>query len=165
MNERMGEAIPLQAFSALLHSDNVATVCRALNMYQVAASYTRLSGGNPLEPLGGEVRQVARDVLSRPPMAADAELRAAFDHLSALNVLTSLAEAEDAELIAEVLEGTGDTDVRATALLAAAAVPAGGVSNQRLLGVLDALVLDESLDERARARAQAVRSKLAGGLG
>src|SRR3989337_261771 len=99
----MTEAIPLQAFSALLHSDNVATVCRALNMYQVAASYTRLSGGNPLEPLGGEGRQGARDLLSRPPMAADAELRAAFDHLSALNVLTSLAEAEDAELIAEVL--------------------------------------------------------------
>ena len=51
--------IPLQAFSALLHSTNIATVCRALNMYQVAAAYTRLSGGNPLEPLGGEVRVVA----------------------------------------------------------------------------------------------------------
>jgi hypothetical protein len=158
----MSEAIPLQAFGALLHSDNVATVCRALNMYQVAASYTRLSGGNPLEPLGGEVRQVAREVLSRPPMAADAELRAAFDHLSALNVLTSLAEAEDAELIAEVIEGTVDADVRSTALLAAAAVPAGGASNQRLLGVLDGMVKDGRLDERDRARAHAVREKLTG---
>ena len=63
-----GPDIPLQAFAALLHSDNVATVCRALNMYQVAASYTRLSGGNPLEPLGGEVRVVAREILSRPPV-------------------------------------------------------------------------------------------------
>ncbi len=158
----MHEAIPLQAFSALLHSDNVATVCRALNMYQVAASYTRLSGGNPLEPLGGEVRQVARDVLSRPPVAGDAELRAAFDHLSALNVLTSLAEAEDAELIAAVLEGTTDPDVRATALLAAAAVPVGGVPDARLLGALDAMALDESLEERDRARAHAVREKLTG---
>lgn len=154
------EAIPLQAFSALLYSDNVATVCRALNMYQVAASYTRLSGGNPLEPLGGEVRQVARAVLSRPPVAGDAEMRAAFDHLSALNVLTSLAEAEDAGLIAEVLEGTGDADVRATALLAAAAVPAD--PGARLVGVLDAMVLDETLDERDRARAHAVREKLTG---
>ena len=154
------EAIPLQAFSALLHSDNVATVCRALNMYQVAASYTRLSGGNPLEPLGGEVRQVAREVLSRPPVAGDAELRAAFDHLSALNVLTSLAEAEDAELIADVLEGTSDSDVRATALLAAAAVPAD--PDARLMGVLSAMASDESLEERDRARAHAVREKLTG---
>ncbi|MEV0291524.1 MULTISPECIES: hypothetical protein [unclassified Kribbella] len=157
------EAIPLQAFSALLHSENVATVCRALNMYQVAASYTRLSGGNPLEPLGGEVRQVARQVLSGPPVAGDGEMRAAFDHLSALNVMTSLAEAEDAELIAGVLEGTGDADVRATALLAAAAVPAD--PGARLAGVLDAMAADEALDERDRARAQAVRTKLAGGLG
>jgi hypothetical protein len=156
----MDEAIPLQAFAALLHSDNVATVCRALNMYQVAASYTRLSGGNPLEPLGGEVRQVAREVLSRPPVAGDAELRAAFDHLSALNVLTSLAEVEDAELIATVLEGTADADVRATALLAAAAVPAD--PDARLTGVLTAMTLDESLEERDRARAHAVREKLTG---
>jgi hypothetical protein len=153
------EAIPLQAFSALLHSDNVATVCRALNMYQVAASYTRLSGGNPLEPLGGEVRQVAREVLSRPPVAGDAELRAAFDHLSALNVLTSLAEAEDAELIATVLEGTTDADVRATGLLAAAAVPAD--PGARLVAVLDGMLGDATLDEVARARAHAVREKLA----
>jgi len=151
--------IPLLAFSALLYSDNVATVCRALNMYQVAASYTRLSGGNPLEPLGGEVRQVARQVLSRPPVEGDEELRAAFDHLSALNVMTSLAEAEDADLIATVLEDTTDTDVRATALLAAAAVPS---SDERLLGVLQAMAGDDTLDDRERARAQLVRDKLAG---
>ncbi|WP_433166293.1 hypothetical protein [Kribbella sp. CA-247076] len=154
------EAIPLAAFSALLYSDNVATVCRALNMYQVAASYTRLSGGNPLEPLGGEVRQVARAVLSRPPVAGDVELREAFDHLSALNVLTSLAEAEDAALIADVLEGTTDADVRATALLAAAAVPAD--PGRRLVGVLDGMATDDTLDEVARARVHAVREKLTG---
>jgi hypothetical protein len=117
-----GPDIPLQAFAALLHSDNVATVCRALNMYQVAASYTRLSGGNPLEPLGGEVRVVAREILSRPPVEGDEEIRAGFDHLSALNVLTSLAEPEDAELIAKVLESTEDEQIRAVATLAAAAV-------------------------------------------
>ena len=117
-----GPDIPLQAFAALLQSDNVATVCRALNMYQVAASYTRLSGGNPLEPLGGEVRVVAREILSRPPVEADEEIRAGFDHLSALNVLTSLAEPEDAELIAKVLESTEDEQIRAVATLAAAAV-------------------------------------------
>lgn len=117
-----GPDIPLQAFAALLHSDNVATVCRALNMYQVAASYTRLSGGNPLEPLGGEVRVVAREILSRPPVEGDEEIRAGFDHLSALNVLTTLAEPEDAALIAKVLESTEDEQIRAVATLAAAAV-------------------------------------------
>ncbi|HET6985956.1 MAG TPA: hypothetical protein VFI00_05040 [Kribbella sp.] len=114
-----GPDIPLQAFSVLLHSDNIATVCRALNMYQVAASYTRLSGGNPLEPLGGEVRVVAREILSRPPAEGDPELPVGFDHLSALNVLTSLAEPEDAELIAEVQESTADDRIRAMATLAA----------------------------------------------
>jgi hypothetical protein len=108
--------IPLQAFSALLHSENIATVCRALNMYQEAASYTRLSGGNPLEPLGGEVRVVAREILSRPPMD-DPDIQAGFDHLSALNVLTSLAEPDDAELIAGVLDSTADEQIRAVAML------------------------------------------------
>jgi hypothetical protein len=67
----MSEAIPLQAFSALLHSTNVGMVCRALNVYQVAAAYTQVSGGNPLEPLAGEVRVVARAILSKPPVEGD----------------------------------------------------------------------------------------------
>ncbi|MFF0344931.1 hypothetical protein [Kribbella sp. NPDC004875] len=113
--------IPLQAFEALLHSPNVPTVCRALNMYQVAAAYTRLSGGNPLEPLAADVRQVARGILARPPVEAGAEIRAGFDHLSALNVMTTLAEPEDAELIGTVLENTQDEEIRAVAKLAAAA--------------------------------------------
>jgi hypothetical protein len=120
MTDEVG--IPLQAFGALLYSHNVTTVCRALNMYQVAASYTRLSGGNPLEPMAGEVRQVAREILSRPPVEASEEVRAGFDHLSALNVLTSLAEPEDGELIDAVLKSTTDDEIRAVATLAAAAV-------------------------------------------
>ena len=148
--------IPLQAFSALLHSDNITTVCRALNMYQVAASYTRLSGGNPLEPMGGEVREVALDILSRPPVEEGPDIAAGFDHLSALNVLSSLAQPEDAELIADVLETT-DGQMWATALLAAAAVP---VPDERLVGVLERAAVDESRDEVERARAGAVRNKL-----
>jgi hypothetical protein len=111
--------IPLQAFEALLHSPNAPTVCRALNMYQVAAAYTRLSGGNPLEPLAADVRQVALGILSRPPVEASADIRAGFDHLSALNVLTTLAEPDDAELISGVLEQTTDDEIRAVASLAA----------------------------------------------
>ena len=112
--------IPLQAFSVLLHSDNIPTVCRALNMYQVAAAYTQVSGGNPLEPMAGEVRTVAREVLSRPPVEAGDEIAAGFDHLSALNVLTTLAEPEDAELIDHILQSTTDDQIRAVATLVAA---------------------------------------------
>ena len=112
--------IPLQAFGALLHSQNIGMVCRALNMYQVAAAYTRVSGGNPLEPMAGEVRGVAREILAHPPAAAGDDLRAGFDHVSALNVLTVLAEPADAELIAAVLENTTNEEIRAVAQLAEA---------------------------------------------
>ncbi|RZU15528.1 hypothetical protein EV645_3066 [Kribbella rubisoli] len=112
--------IPLQAFGALLHSQHIGMVCRALNMYQVAAAYTRVSGGNPLEPMADEVRQVAREILARPPAEPDEDLRAGFDHVSALNVLTVLAEPADAELIAGVLESTTNEEIRAVAKLAAA---------------------------------------------
>ncbi|MFF0269223.1 hypothetical protein [Kribbella sp. NPDC004536] len=111
--------IPLQAFEALLHSPNVPTVCRALNMYQVAAAYTQLSGGNPLEPLAADVRQVALEILSRPPADPTEEITAAFDHVSALNVLTTLAQPADLALITTVLETTQDDQVRAVAALAA----------------------------------------------
>ena len=111
--------IPLQAFGALLHSQNLGMVCRALNMYQVAAAYTQVSGGNPLEPMADEVRQVALGIVARPPVEADEDVPAGFDHLSALNVLTTLAEPEDAELIANVLESTTNDQIRAVASLAA----------------------------------------------
>jgi hypothetical protein len=115
----MSADIPLQAFEALLHSPNVPTVCRALNMYQVAAAYTQLSGGNPLEPLGADVRQVALEILSRPPVEASEDIAAGFDHVSALNVLTTLAEPDDLAVITAVQEGTSDEQIRAVALLAA----------------------------------------------
>jgi hypothetical protein len=115
----MTEAIPLQAFDALLHSQNIGMVCRALNMYQVAAAYTQVSGGNPLEPMADEVRRVALAILSRPPVEAEADVPAGFDHVSALNVLTVLAELDDLELITGVLERTTDDQIRAVASLAA----------------------------------------------
>ncbi|TCC03752.1 hypothetical protein [Kribbella soli] len=113
------EAIPLQAFGALLHSQNIGMVCRALNMYQVAAAYTQVSGGNPLEPMADEVRQVAVGILTRPPVEAAADVPAGFDHVSALNVLTVLAEPDDLDLLTGVLERAVDDQTRAVASLAA----------------------------------------------
>jgi hypothetical protein len=85
----------------------------------VAAAYTQLSGGNPLEPLGADVRQVALEILSRPPVEASEDIAAGFDHVSALNVLTTLAEPDDLAVITAVQEGTSDEQIRAVALLAA----------------------------------------------
>ncbi|GAA1698535.1 hypothetical protein GCM10009745_51210 [Kribbella yunnanensis] len=110
--------IPLQAYSALLHSSNLAMVCRALNMYQVAAAYTQVSGGNPLEESADETRQVALQILERPPVEASEDIRAGFDHLSALNVLSILAKPEDTEVLQRIAAGTADPQIRAVAQLA-----------------------------------------------
>ncbi|GAA0608497.1 hypothetical protein HPO96_31025 [Kribbella sandramycini] len=109
--------IPLAAYSALLHSDNVATVCRALNMYQVAAAYTQLSGGNPLEELADDTRQVALQILARPPAPGDTDVPAGFDHVSALNVLTTLAHPEDAAAITQATAPSTDPQIQALARL------------------------------------------------
>jgi hypothetical protein len=114
--------IPLQAYSALLHSSNLAMVCRALNMYQVAAAYTQVSGGNPLEELAGETREVALRILAGPPVEAGEDIRAGFDHLSALNVLGTLAQPEDAQVLQRIAEQTTDEEVRALAKLVARTV-------------------------------------------
>ncbi|MDX2972890.1 hypothetical protein PWY87_12965 [Kribbella solani] len=130
----MSVDIPLQAFGALLHSANIPTVCRALNMYQVAAAYTQLSGGNPLEPMADDVRQVAREIISRPPVEASDDIQAGFDHLSALNVLTMLAEPADADLIAAVLDSTQDEQIRAVASLAANTALAADTARRKVTG-------------------------------
>ncbi|WP_405055979.1 hypothetical protein OG474_24935 [Kribbella sp. NBC_01505] len=116
------EAIPLQAYSALLHSSNIAMVCRALNMYQVAAAYTQLSGGNPLGELAEETRQVALRILDGPPVEAGEDFRAGFDHLSALNVLSTVAQPEDVEVVQRIIAETPDAEVRALAQLVARSV-------------------------------------------
>jgi HEAT repeat protein len=143
--------VPLKAFKALLHSENVAAVCTAMGMYQTAAEYTRLTGGNPLEPVADEVRQRARDLLRRPPTPGDGDVRPAADHLSALNVLTILAEAEDAELIGDTLEGAADPEVRVVAIRTAASVLTNTAGqNGRLMAVIGAIVFDETLELRQR---------------
>jgi hypothetical protein len=143
--------VPLKAFKALLHSENVAAVCTAMGMYQQAAEYTRLTGGNPLEPLADEVRQRARDLLRRPPTPGDDDVRPAADHLSALNVLTILAEPEDAELIGDTLEGAANPEVRVVAIRAASAVLTNTAGqNGRLMAAIGATVFDETLELRER---------------
>lgn len=117
-----GGDIPVQAYSALLHSSSLAMVCRALNMYQVAAAYTQVSGGNPLEEVAEETRQVALRILAGPPVEAGEDIRAGFDHLSALNVLSTLAKPEDAAVLERIAAETAVEEVRALAQLVARSV-------------------------------------------
>jgi len=114
--------IPLQAYDALLHSPNLAMVCRALNMYQVAAAYTRLSGGNPLEAMAEETRAVALGILSGPPVSASEDVPAGFDHLSALNVLSTLVRPEDVGVLERIARETTDPEIRRLAELVSSSV-------------------------------------------
>jgi len=134
---RLGE------FSARLESDDIEVVRRGLDDYRQAQADTRWGVDNPYRPLDNEVRFAARDLLGRPSSGRS--------HASALTVLWHLAEEEDADLIADVLEGAPDAAERETALLAAGtALAEGEEPNRRLLELITAMVLDESLDANKR---------------
>ncbi|WP_027943563.1 hypothetical protein [Amycolatopsis taiwanensis] len=146
----------LRAFSTLLHSDNTAAVGMALDYYRHAEALTRFGGRNPLESFANEVLIVARDLLRRPPAPGDEDTKPGADHASALNVMTNPAEAEaeDADLIADAIEGATDVNVRSAGFrAAAAALTAGSGPNPRLLAVISAMVFDETLDVAERREA------------
>ncbi|MGW1616956.1 hypothetical protein ACWCQZ_47825 [Streptomyces sp. NPDC002285] len=130
-------------FSARLESDDIDVVRGALDDYQSAQATTRWGVDNPYWSLADEVRFAARRLLGLPPSGGS--------HASALTILWHLAEEEDADLIAEVLEGAPDAGVREGALLAAGtALAKGEKPNRRLLVLITAMVLDEGLDVRDR---------------
>ncbi|MFI6739100.1 HEAT repeat domain-containing protein [Nonomuraea sp. NPDC050451] len=134
---RLGE------FSARLESDDADVVRGALDDYQSAQADTRWGVDNPYWPLANEVRFAARDLLRRPPSGGG--------HASALTVMWHLAEEEDADLLADALEGAPDAEVREMALLAAgAALAKGEEPNRRLLALITAMVLDEGLEVQDR---------------
>ncbi|MBN6053566.1 hypothetical protein JYK22_16615, partial [Nonomuraea sp. RK-328] len=135
-----------RAFGILLHSENTAAVCKALDEYQHEEALTRFGGDNPLEPFANEVLFAARDLLSRP-----AEPRT---HASALNVMRNLAEHEDADLIAHALDGATDVDVLQAGLSAASVALMGEAEpDRRLLNMIIDIVLDEARDVAERCDA------------
>ncbi|MEU9125420.1 hypothetical protein AB0C96_37290 [Streptomyces sp. NPDC048506] len=133
-------------FGARLGSEDVDVVRGALDDYQSAQANTRWGVDNPYWPLADEVRFAARGLLARPPSG--------HSHASALTVMWHLAEEEDADLIADALEGAPDAEVWEMALLAAGtALTEGEEPNRRLLALITAMALDESLDVRDRKKA------------
>ncbi|MEV0612443.1 hypothetical protein AB0I81_03895 [Nonomuraea sp. NPDC050404] len=137
----------LGTFSARLRSDDIDVVRAALDDYRDAQAHTRFGGDNPYWPLANEVLFAARDLLGRPqtPGAGGGA------HASALLVMMHLAEDVDADLIADALEGAPDAEVREAALLAAGcALSDGEEPNPRLLALISAMVLDETLETEDR---------------
>ncbi|WP_255951359.1 hypothetical protein [Streptomyces odontomachi] len=144
---RLGE------FSARLESEDPDVVSGALDDYQSAQADTRWGVDNPYWPLDNEVRFAARDLLARP--SSDRS------HASALTVLWHLAEEEDADLIADALEGAADAEVRDVALRAAGtALAESDEPNRRLLALITARALDEGLDVQDRKDAMHVLGEL-----
>ncbi|TDC62168.1 hypothetical protein [Streptomyces hainanensis] len=144
---RLGE------FSARLASDDIDVVLDALDDYQSAQADTRWGVDNPYWPLDNEVRFAARDLLGRPLSDRG--------HERALTMMWHLAEEEDANLIADVLEAAPAAGLRETALLAAGtALAEGEEPNRRLLALVAAMVLDEGLGVRDRRNAMYALSDL-----
>jgi hypothetical protein len=130
----------LDKFSAQLEIDDSDVLRGALDDYR---SDTRWVVDSPYWPFANEVRLAARDLLRQLPSDRS--------HAGALTVMVHLAKEEDADLIADVLEGAPDPEVRGIALLAAGtALAEGDRPNRRLLALVTAMVLDESLDMRGR---------------
>lgn len=143
----------LSEYSARLGSGDVDVVRRALDDFQSARADTRWGVDNPYRPLDDEVRLAARNLLAQPLSG-----RA---HASALTVMWHLAEEEDAELIADVLEGAPSAGVREMALFAAGTALADGEEpNRRLLTLIAAMALDEGLEVRDRRDAMRALSDL-----
>ncbi|MGI5200173.1 hypothetical protein ACQEU6_22380 [Spirillospora sp. CA-108201] len=137
----------LRAFGILLHSEYVS---EALDEYQDAVTRSRFAGGNPLEPFADEVLVAARGMLRRLPASSEEGV----DHVHALRAMMNLAGAEDADLIADALEGATDVNVREAGIFAAsAALQDGPVPNPRLLAVVGGMVFDETLDIAERCDA------------
>lgn len=136
----------LGEFGARLASEDVDVVFEALDDYQSAQANTRWGVDNPYWPLDDAVLAAARRLLGQPPSDTS--------HESALTMLWHLGEEQDADLIADALEGASDPGVREMALRAAGNVlQQGAQPSRRLLDLLTAMVLDEGLDVRERREA------------
>ncbi|WP_344659841.1 hypothetical protein [Catenulispora subtropica] len=142
------------AFHLLLRSGERVPVAMAVAWFQYAEAQARWGVDNPYEAAAAEVLERARWLLRFPPMpAADSgAVRDEADHASALLAMTNLAEAQDADLIADVIERSSEPEV-----LANAAWAAGGPLEQadapepRLVEAIGRRAGDRTLDPRIRA--------------
>jgi hypothetical protein len=150
-----------EAFLKLLRSEKRVLVSIALARYQYSVAESRWGTKTPAESVSAEVLERARWLLSHPPMKAreSGAIRDDADYASALLAMTNLADAQDADLIADVIERSSEPEVLVTASMAAhrpfelAEVPA-----PRLVEAIGRRATDESLSPRTRAEVLAALS-------
>src|SRR5688500_825317 len=102
----------LQAFTVLLHSGDPVAVGIACDHFQYSSAASRFGGRDALEHLGAQVLTVARTVLCQAPTPVSVGPFVGANHASALYAMCNLAEPGDADLIADVLAGADDVNVR-----------------------------------------------------
>ncbi|MGI5231909.1 hypothetical protein [Actinoallomurus sp. CA-142502] len=144
----------VDALLKLLRSGQRVPVSVALARFQYAEAESRWGGGNPCEPYEAEILERARWVLRQPPLTAaeSGAGRDGADHASALLAMTNLAQPEDAELIADVMERTTDPEVLSNASGAATKpLEQADTPNPRLIQVIGRIATDDSRDVRTRA--------------
>jgi hypothetical protein len=136
-----------RAFRTALHSGHADAVRRALEDYRENVAFMRHGASNPLEDCADEVLSVAREVLGRPPSPEEEFLSFGDNHIAALAIMAHLADEEDADLIAAILEGAQTESIRYEACHAASAPLSDAVETPlRLIAALKAVVFDETLD-------------------
>jgi hypothetical protein len=138
-----------RGFGVLLNSDDISAVGIALDYYHRQDSYGRWGQDNEFSDYAATVLQRARMLLTQPALGVG-ELGAAVtaaNHASALVAMLNLAEAPDAEAIAQVLETTTSEAARENALMTAGtALETSAEPSVRLVEALSAIVGDESAD-------------------
>lgn len=140
------------AFLMLLRSGTTAAIGTALDHYDYAEAFGRHGFGNLFAAHSQEVLDRARDLLRQPPLRGDDE--DGVNHASALGVMLNLAQAEDAELIAAVLEEATGVGARDAALSAARrALDRAAVPNPRLVNILSEIVFDDARPTSERTSA------------
>jgi hypothetical protein len=109
------------AFRTLLRADSIAAHGVAFDQYRYAEASSRHGIGNPFESEAAAVLALARATLEQPsiPRGAEGAKIAGANHASALAAMLNLAQPEDAERVADILEQTAVSDVRSNALEAA----------------------------------------------
>ncbi|MFE0374546.1 hypothetical protein ACFW1M_02975 [Streptomyces inhibens] len=149
-----GKDAYLSAFRTLLHSGHTAAAGIALDHFQYSGALSRFGGESVVEQYAPEVLAVARGLLRQPPTPEDDSTAAGANHASALNAMMNIAEAADADLIADALAcATEENVVSAGCSAAGTALAADAEESPRLVAAVGSVAFDARFDVRERAQA------------
>jgi len=136
----------IDGFASLLRSGDSAAQGIALDQYVYAESTARHGGGNPFESFAADVRDVARRLLTLPPIPQrrpDGSLVAAANQASGLGALAHLGDPSDFQNVESILLSSEDVDALSMACFALPRVtPSSGLGGTQLANRLAAIAAD-----------------------